>query len=276
MYRVLRNIYCGISGKIDENSGKYKFKIDWDDNSDVDIVKFLEPYYFESRIQENVYWFGYKFTNNAVGKYRDDFIQYLKNVQVESDSDDEWAEVDYDGNSITEPELEGMIVRSLNNIDIFKRDIDTVVYPVSYTNNLVKVISKWVGNYIDPSGNINYVQIKKSDTHKIHFNIDRCLSSVKNGQLPNYITRDYLEDLENKIHNQESFSLRRDVPMKLRNYVQNILDISDVSSSIEGSNSVLIIDDFKTSGTTIRNMIDIVRKYNKHCVIYIFTLIGKK
>lgn len=276
MYRVLRNIYCGISGKIDENSGKYKFKIDWDDNSDEDIIKFLEPYYFESRIDGNVYWFGYKFTNKATGKYRDDFIEYLKNVQCEYDSDDEWAETKYTDESITESELEGMIVRSLNRIDIFNKDIDTVVYPVSYSNHLVEVIADKISQYLRPEGYLDYVRLKKSNPQKINFDWNRIKDDISRGSLPKYMTEEYILNIEGEIHNLDNFSLRKDIPMRLRKYIQNYMDISEISGDLEGSNRILILDDFKTKGTTIREMINIIRRYNRICEIYIFTLIGKR
>ena len=49
----------------------------------------------------------------------------------------------------------------------------------------------------------------------------------------------------------------------------------EVIKSIQ-SGKILIVDDINTSGSTLNEIIRIIRKINNQCEIYIFTLIGKE
>lgn len=280
MKRVLRSIYCGISGKLKED-GSYAFSVDFNQNADDDVVSFLEPYFYTSEIDDNTYWFGYKFAQAARNKeYRDACIEYLKNVQWRGEvEDEEIDEFEYDPDKLSGEELDRMIRRSLNSIDINTYNIDTIIYPLSSSNNLVRSIVSCIMGILRNSNRLKFVEVQKADPCDIAIDIERCLEDKSIGKLTDkldIIDRPYLESLVDKIHRLSTFSLRRDVsPMSLRPYVSNFLEIKDVAAKVETSDNILIVDDFKTSGTTISEIINIVRKYNPDTNIYIFTLLGK-
>ena len=62
--------------------------------------------------------------------------------------------------------------------------------------------------------------------------------------------------------------------MEIRPYVRNFMELKNVDKALQSAEQVLIVDDFKTTGTTLAEMIRIIRQYNPHCQIYIFTLLG--
>ena len=91
--------------------------------------------------------------------------------------------------------------------------------------------------------------------------------------------RAYIEnDLMPKIHNLSYFSLAKFVKPKYRQYIKDYLTISDdavdVISAIQ-TGKVLIVDDINTTGSTLKEIIRLIRNINNDCEIYIFTLIGK-
>lgn len=271
-------IYCGISGK--QNNNRYNFTVDFNSNTAEDAIQFIEPYFTAAEFDDNTYWFGYRFNGKLEKDYRDACIQYLKNVQEEPEltEDNEFDYVEYSTDSISEYDLDKMIRRSLKNINLNAQNIDTVVYPNSNSNKLVRCICRSVKRYASNSDSLKMIQVLKSDPSEITIDIDKVLHDVESGELvtPHFnITETYLTDMLDKIHTADDFSLRRDIhPVKLRKYVFDFLTIKDTSDGLSDASNILIVDDFMTSGTTVRELIRIIRQYNQECNICIFTLLG--
>lgn len=281
MQRMLHKVYAGISGHLDNETNKYKFTVDFDNNSNDDVIKFISPYFSTSSIDDNTYWFGYSFNDGQSNPRRDEFIAFMKNVQVGklSDPDDEWSDVTYTDDSIKESDLSRMIVRSLNNIRLNEYDIDCVVYPESKSGNLVKMIARCIRQYASNSRPIEYAELKKANPSDIDFDYVGYAEDCANGvvQVPDYVDDEYIANMIRKARASSSFSLRKCIkPVVLRNYVSNFYKFDSVTSPIFNAQVVLIIDDFGTTGTTIREMVRNVRKINSECEIYIFTLMGKQ
>ena len=160
-----RPIYAGISGKLDTVSNKYKFKVDFDKNSNDDVIKFIEPYFCQSTIDDNTYWFGYSFNDGQPNPRRDEFIEFLKTVQPEKliDPDDEWSGFDYDDEHITESDLNTMILRSMSRLHLDKYSVDIIVYPESKSGNLVKMIAKCISRFLSNVREVNAAEAVKAE-----------------------------------------------------------------------------------------------------------------
>ena len=52
------------------------------------------------------------------------------------------------------------------------------------------------------------------------------------------------------------------------------MELKNVDKALQSADQVLIVDDFKTTGSTLSEMIRIIRQYNPTCQIYVFTLLG--
>lgn len=81
------------------------------------------------------------------------------------------------------------------------------------------------------------------------------------------------------IHSLDYFSLADSVKVKYRRYIKNYLNIDERSKEVIKSiqsGKILIVDDINTSGSTLNEIIRIIRKINNQCEIYIFTLICKE
>ena len=281
MKRMLKPIYAGISGKLNSKTNKYEFTVDFNLNSDDDVIKFIEPYFQTSAIDGNVYWFGYSFNDGQANPRRDEFIEFLKNVQPEKlvDPEDEWSGFSYDNKHITETDLNTMVSRSLSRLHLNNYNVDAIVYPESASGNLVKMIVKCVRRFLAPIKDVPASELSKSSPEDIEFDFVRYHEDIDANTIdvPDYVTDDYINAMLRKARNAEVFSLRRYIkPPVLRNYVSNFYDISKSIDVIAAADTVLVIDDFGTTGTTIREIIRNIRNINQNCGIYIFTLMGNR
>lgn len=280
MKRLRKPIYAGINGKFDKNSNKYKFKVDFDNNTDNDVIKFIEPYFKQSRIDNNTYWFGYSFNDEQANPRRDEFIEFMKHVQPEklSDPEDEWSSVVYNDETITEPDLAAMIIRSLDRIRLKNYSVDTIIYPESKSGNLVKMIVRIISRYISSAKKVPLEEIKKANPEDIEFDYLQFEEDKEDGQIdvPDYVDDNYIYKMLHRARSANSFSLRKYIkPAVLRNYVSNFYAANKNVSAIATSDVILVVDDFGTTGTTIRELIRNIREINDDCEIYIFTLMGK-
>jgi len=279
MKKYARPIYCGISGRKHDN--KYEFHVDFDDNSMEDVIQFIEPFFYTSSISHNTYWFGYKYNGKVDQEYRDAFISYMKNVQEEPmlTEENEFDDIEYSPDSLSEYDLNEMIHRSLDGIRLNQYNIQTIVYPRSASNKLVRVIVKCISRYMRNSDRLNYAEIQKADPAEISFDYRRFDSDIENRTLlvPPGVDHNYVESMLDAIHSSESFSLRRDVhPVRLRPYIKDFLVYKGAADKLEDASNILIVDDFATSGTTISEIVSIIRRYNQECNIYIYTLLGNQ
>lgn len=277
---VRQPIYCGILGKKNDQ-GKYQFEIDFENNTPEDAIQFIKPYFKTSKISgANIYWFGYQFNGKLDKDYRDACITYLKNVQPEPviTEENQYDDIVISNDGICEADLYNMIERSMRNIHLDNLSVDAVVYPVSTTNNLVKYIARSVRRYLNNPSRLTLLEIQKADPKDIVIDVSGCMDDIENGIIDDHnglITEDYLYNLQNEVQDKEHFSLKSDIsPMEIRPYVRNFMELKNVDKALQSAEQVLIVDDFKTTGTTLSEMIRIIRQYNPVCQIYVFTLLG--
>ena len=79
------------------------------------------------------------------------------------------------------------------------------------------------------------------------------------------------------IEKLDYFSLAASVKPKYRRYIKNFFDFSEEDvkriNNLQGK-KILIVDDINTSGSTLNEILRIVRKINPDCEIFIYTHIG--
>ena len=280
MKKLLKKVYAGISGKKDQ-TGNYHITVDFEKNSPEDIIQFLNPY--KTKLQDHIYWFGYKYKEGIEDKrLYNAFIDFIKTVQ-EDDSveyiEQDGVNIPYSPDHITESELDSMIIRSFNSIGISKYNIDTVVYPGSSNHNIVNVMIKCIKKYFKDSDKMNFAQLTKLASNKVQLDRKQFVADLLDGvdDLKGLDVRTiYTLQQELEENGEQPFSIRKDIhPKQLRRYVKEIFDNESEKSLIEAKR-VLVVDDFKTTGTTILDIIDKIEKVNTNddLDIYIFTLMG--
>ena len=277
---VRKPIYCGILGKMGRDS-KYHFTVDFENNTKDDAIQFIRPYFRQSQLNGvNICWFGYQFNGKLDQKYRDACIVYLKNVQPSPviTEDNMYDDHVISNEGISEVDLYNMVERSLRNIGLDKLSVDAVVYPISSTNNLVKYIARSVRRYLNECPRLSFHEIVKADPKDITIDIVSCMADIADGIIDDHngmITKSYLSDLQDTVRSKKEFSLKSDISlMDIRPYVSNFLALKEANQALNSAEKVLIVDDFNTTGTTLSEIVRIVRQYNKNCQIYVFTLLG--
>lgn len=126
---------------------------------------------------------------------------------------------------------------------------------------------------------MNAEEVKKGDSIDVEFNYTKFYKDLDQGAIdvPDFVDGEYIDRMIQKAQSAPSFSLRKYIkPAVLRNYVSNFYKIDKDLSSIANSEVILVVDDFGTTGTTIRELINNIRKINDDCEIYIFTLMGNR
>ena len=89
---------------------------------------------------------------------------------------------------------------------------------------------------------------------------------------------DTIYKLQSEIESKgdKPFSIRKDIhPQQLRRYVKELFD-NETKEALKQGHRVLVVDDFKTTGTTLMDIIDKIEQVNDNedLEIYVFTLMG--
>ena len=160
-----------------------------------------------------------------------EFIEFMKNVI--SDDNVEYKEQDgvmvpYSPFNLTESDLNTMVIRSLNYLNIKQYDIDTVVYPGSekHNLNLVSMIVGCLSNYLKDCGQVSYVELKKLSADQVQVDRKQFVQDLMRrepalqGMSVDTIYK-LSQDLENL--GDTLFSMRSHIhPNALRKYIKNI------------------------------------------------------
>lgn len=247
------------------DDGNYVF--DYTMNHPEDIINIQSPQLYSSEHGDKVYWFGYKFNEDASSADRGKFIKYIKGLSDKK---------------ITEKELEKLIISPLSELDkqINLYDIDCFVYPLSGRSNLVTKMVQTITRFTSRDMGKMSFEFVKSLPQDIEFDVETLQTDI--GQDSNRFNQimDYVNSvIIPSIHEEGYFSLAERVKKsKYRKYITNYLTMSEEDmeryAKLEGNN-VLVVDDINTSGSTLDEILRIIGKANHTCNIFVYTLIGK-
>lgn len=245
-----------------------KFDIRLLQSSTDDIIDVAYLTIHQSKLDNNIYYFGYKFKDDVPTSVRSKFLHWIKGLDV------------------TVPEeffLENFI--ALPVIELNKRinlnEFSCVLYPRSNRSDLTHTIHRCVLDHLTAQ-TITSFEFIKTLPSEVTFNWEK-FDALYSGELGDNQYQQIKQHVENillpKIHSQEYFSLAQNVKSKYRPYIQNFLKFESPKhqAAFQAINSgkILIIDDINTSGSTLREIVRIIRSLSPDVDIYIFTLIGK-
>ena len=235
-----------------------------------DIMNVVYPDIYNSEFLGNVYYFGYRFNDNASRQNRTAIIHWLKGLNKEKSIDSENL-----SKFIRKPLL---VLDREENLSSFS----AVIYPRSNRSNLTLQINKEIGNLTQHyTDKISYELIKNIpdnisfDWNLFDYDYNSEIGDNQYNQIYNYIENTLMP----KIHNLEYFSIADTVKPKYRKYIENYLmfENSKVEKTVKSikSGKILIVDDINTSGSTLTEILRIIKAINNSAEIFIFTLIGK-
>ena len=251
---------------VKKDGANYVF--DYTSDNFSDVVHLTGPYLYKSSFGGNDYYFGYEFNPEISSKDRSDFIKFLKGTS---------------DNNISDKDFQQFVDRPLADLDKYVglANVETVIYPVSNINNVVRKIVRAVLNFMQHSTDYITYELVKNIPKDVTF--DYKSFATDRGGVNSQSYKDsipVINKLLDNIHKSEYFSIARDVKTKYRPFIMNYLKLSDEYSSeslssLINANSILVIDDINTSGSTLREILRIVRSLNNTANVYIYTLIGK-
>lgn len=245
------------------------FDVRFFNSSDEDIIDIVIPFVHESTFDNNVYYFGYKFNKDVPSKIRSKFIHWIKGLE------DDKPDVDTVENLVALPLVE-------LNKEVNLSTFSCTLYPRSNRSDLTRIIQRSAINVI-PRMNIHSFELIKTLPQNIEFDWYQ-FDNDYTGELGDYQYRQIKEYVNNillpKIHSLDYFSIAQNVKYKYRPYIKNYLSFEnkeqeDAFKALNGGN-ILILDDINTSGSTLREILKIIRVLVPESKIYIFTLIGNK
>ncbi|OUP73516.1 hypothetical protein B5F08_12765 [Anaeromassilibacillus sp. An172] len=243
------------------------FVFDFEHNSKDDIIEIQTPQIFKSSINNNLYWFGYIFKPHVSSRDRTKFIHYLKGLSEPS---------------ISDADLKRFIQRPLQYLspEVNLANLDCFVYPLSgrskLVNTMIRVINQFTGH---DTNRVNFEMIKSAPTDvQFDWKLFNSEWDTPETKLQYMQMKKYIEDiLIPKIHQQNYFSIAKNVKAKYRPYIKNYLKFASTEESDNFSNlsnaNILVIDDINASGSTLNEVLRILNSRNNRCNIYVYTLI---
>lgn len=244
------------------------YVFDYTSDKHEDIVHLTGPELHKSEFSGNIYYFGYEFNANIPSKDRTAFIQFLKG---------------YGPTKIKDSDFIQFANRPMKALDksINLSDVDAVIYPVSKLNDVVRKLVSVVSNFMPH--NIEYIsyEVIKNTPNNISFDYNAFAADRGGKQSQSYKdSLPYIKIMMDKIHSSEYFSIARDVKSKYRKFIQNYLTLDNTEDTISirnliQANKILIIDDINTSGSTLNEILRILRNFNHTSEVFVYTLIGR-
>ncbi|MCM1222056.1 MAG: phosphoribosyltransferase [Lachnospiraceae bacterium] len=272
MKRYIRNksIYCGVQW---DNKGYPVFNYN-SDEADSDII-FLHETTSGSYNDDGVrYIYGYRYNPQSRNDERKNFRNYIKNAPQNLRHLDDVME---------------FIDNGVNSIENYARFADFGVLTYVKPSNKDALVNKIKYNLLDKidCGCINLELIKRlcKDVKLNLEKIEMILRKAKNRNSRKLYSEDEIEDIlhnieqtyDKMVSNGSVFTMKRFVPRCIRDSFEDFLifkteDDRDLYESLQGVD-VLLIDDFMTSGTTVKDAIRCLRSVHDKNRLTVFVLV---
>lgn len=255
----------------DEKNQTFIFDFEHDT---VDSIINLDVNGYQIEAFGKCFYYGYEFNANVDSSVRSDFIKYLK----------------FSGNLKDNPNLTDFIKRAIDSLSrkINLYDYNLVVVPES-SSKVNQYMLRYLYRFAQPT--LRKMELVKTLPENILFDMDgfeqQYLDDVLENGKPRYTqsqkddVKKSLEGMMELIHNKSYFTIAKDVKKsRFRPYIMQFLNFAspedyELCAKIRQQN-VLIIDDIATSGSTLNEILRVLRILNEDNNITIFSLLGRK
>ena len=265
----LYHLYMGVTF----DNSEERFVFDFEHDGTDDIVSLTgEGYQVEAF--GKCFYYGYEFSDQVDGNVRSAFIKHVKFTD------------DLQNN----PDLTQFIKKAIDQLNrrINLYDYNLVVMPES-SSRVNQYMLRYIYRFAQPL--LRKMELVKSLPASISFDMDAYEQSYLNDVLENgrpRYTQAQKEEVKQSIrkmldliHQKDYFTIARDVrKSRFRPYMMNFLRFAseqdkELCATIRKQN-ILVIDDVTTSGSTLNEILRVLRILNEDNKVSIFSLIGRK
>ena len=255
------------------DNSEERFVFDFEHDGTDDIVSLTgEGYQMEAF--GKCFYYGYEFSDQVDGNVRSAFIKHVKFTD------------DLQNN----PDLTQFIKKAIDQLNrrINLYDYNLVVMPES-SSRVNLYMLRYIYRFAQPL--LRKMELVKSLPASISFDMDAYEQSYLNDVLENgrpRYTQAQKEEVKQSIgkmldliHQKDYFTIARDVrKSRFRPYMMNFLRFAseqdkELCATIRKQN-ILVIDDVTTSGSTLNEILRVLRILNEDNKVSIFSLIGRK
>ena len=255
------------------DSNEQSFVFDFEHDGSVDIVTLTGDGY-QVEAFGKCFYYGYEFADQVDGAVRSDFIRHVK----------------FTDNLQDHPDLTHFIKKAIDclNRQINLYDYNLVVMPES-SSKVNQYMLRYIYRFAQPM--LRKMELVKALPKTISFDMDGYEQSyldevLENGR-PRY-THAQKEDVKQSIqkmldliHQKDYFTIAKDVrKSRFRPYMMNFLKFAteqdkELCATIRKQN-ILVMDDVTTSGSTLNEVLRVLRILNEDNDVTVFSLIGRK
>ena len=265
----LYHFYMGVTF----DNSEERFVFDFEHDGTDDIVSLTgEGYQVEAF--GKCFYYGYEFSDQVDGNVRSAFIKHVKFTD------------DLQNN----PDLTQFIKKAIDQLNrrINLYDYNLVLMPES-SSRVNQYMLRYIYRFAQPL--LRKMELVKSLPASISFDMDAYEQSYLNDVLENgrpRYTQAQKEEVKQSIgkmldliHQKDYFTIARDVrKSRFRPYMMNFLRFAseqdkELCATIRNQN-ILVIDDVTTSGSTLNEILRVLRILNEDNKVSIFSLIGRK
>ena len=250
-----------------------RFVFDFEHDGAEDIVSLTGGGY-QVEAFGRCFYYGYEFADQVDGAVRSAFIKHVKFTEPIQDN----------------PDLTMFIKRAVDNLShqINLYNYDLVVMPES-SSQVNQYMLRYIYRFAQPT--LRKMELVKNLPSRISFDMDAYEQQYLDDVLENGRAR-YTEaqkaevkqaigQMLDLIHRKDYFTIAKDVKKsRFRPYMMQFLKFAskadeELCAMIRQQN-VLVIDDVATSGSTLNEILRVLRILNEDNDITIFSLIGRK
>ena len=250
-----------------------RFVFDFEHDGAEDIVSLTGGGYHVEAFGR-CFYYGYEFADQVDGAVRSAFIKHVKFTEPIQDN----------------PDLTMFIKRAVDNLShqINLYNYDLVVMPES-SSQVNQYMLRYIYRFAQPT--LRKMELVKNLPSRISFDMDAYEQQYLDDVLENGRAR-YTEaqkaevkqaigQMLDLIHQKDYFTIAKDVKKsRFRPYMMQFLKFAskadeELCAMIRQQN-VLVIDDVATSGSTLNEILRVLRILNEDNDITIFSLIGRK
>lgn len=250
-----------------------RFVFDFEHDGKEDLVSLTGDGY-QVEAFGKCFYYGYEFGEQVDGAVRSTFIKYVKFTEPLQEH----------------PELTTFIKKAIDNLShqINLYDYNLVVMPES-SSRVNQYMLRYIYRFAQPT--LRKMELVKALPSSISFDMDAFSQSyledvLENGR-PRYTEAQKAEvkqsigQMLELIHKKDYFTIAKDVKKsRFRPYITQFLRFAtkedeELCNKIRQQN-VLVIDDVTTSGSTLNEILRVLRILNEDNQITIFSLLGRK